>query len=392
MTPIGAIASVNPPSDESLRQSDDVSFVPMARVSEETGHIDLAQVRPYRDVRQGLRPFRNGDVLFAKITPSMENGKSAVAEALQRGHGLGSTEFHVIRPGPDLNPHFLRYYLSQRSFREEARKHMTGTAGQLRVPARFLVESAIPFPPITEQERIIGAIDQVLSRLYAGGDALRQSIARLDGYWASYLAFLFGDLERRAPRREAFEFVTSGSRGWARYYADSGMPFIRMGNLQRRRLSLDLNHVQLVELPVSAEGKRTRLTAGDLLISITADLGMIGIVPPDLGEAFINQHIALGRVFPYFDPRFLGWYLVSPRGQRELTRSRRGATKAGLGLEDIRSMTAPHLPLAEQAAVIAQIDRQKSVEEGMRQELAPAVKRTDSLREAILQAAFSGRL
>ncbi len=354
--------------------------------------MDLSQARPYGELRRGFRSFRDGDVLFAKITPSMENGKSAVAEALERGQGLGSTEFHVIRPGSDLDPHFLRYYISQRSFRELAREQMTGTAGQLRVPARFVRELSIPLPPIDEQRRIVRALDQLLSRLYVGRDALLHSVQKLDRYWASYLTSLFAGLKETATPSRAFEFVTSGSRGWARYYSSSGVPFIRMGNLQRGRLDLDLTEVQLVEVSATAEGKRTRLLAGDLLISITADLGMVGIVPTDLGEAYINQHVALARARPKFDPRFVGWYLISPHGQRELTRFRRGATKAGLGLENIRSVTAPELSLEKQAAVVSEIDRQKSAEEALRQELSPAVLHAVSLREATLRAAFSGML
>ena len=105
------------------------------------------------------------------------------------------------------------------------------------------------------------------------------------------------------------------------------MSFIRMGNLQRGQLSLNLTSVQFVNLPQTAEGKRTRLTPGDLLISITADLGMVGIIPGGLGEAYVNQHIALARASTDFDPRYLGWYLISATGQRELTRLGRGATE-----------------------------------------------------------------
>src|SRR5690606_8818879 len=93
------------------------------------------------------------------------------------------------------------------------------------------------------------------------------------------------------------QFITSGSRDWAQYYAESGAKFIRMTNLSREDISLKLNDLKFVHLsPGNREGSRTSLKPGDILVSITADLGKIGIVPDDLGEAYINQHTALIRV------------------------------------------------------------------------------------------------
>src|SRR5690606_38553705 len=85
----------------------EVSFVPMAAVDEVFGRITEAEVRRYRDVRRGFTPFVNGDILFAKITPSMENGKAAIASDLVNGIGFGSTEFHVLRPGPLVLPEWI---------------------------------------------------------------------------------------------------------------------------------------------------------------------------------------------------------------------------------------------------------------------------------------------
>src|SRR5690348_15082993 len=90
-------------------------------------------------------------------------------------------------------------------------------------------------------------------------------------------------------------FVTSGSRGWARYYSVSGPAFLRVGNLDHDSISLDLRDVQRVEPPSGTEGARTRVQPSDILISITADVGMIGIVPQNFEEAYINQHVALAR-------------------------------------------------------------------------------------------------
>lgn len=94
---------------------------------------------------------------------------------------------------------------------------------------------------------------------------------------------------------DLFSFVTSGSRGWAKYYSSEDALFIRIGNLDHETTALDLRQRQFVAPPESAEGTRTRVRPGDLLVSITGDTGMVGLVPEGLGDAYINQHIALAR-------------------------------------------------------------------------------------------------
>lgn len=95
-------------------------------------------------------------------------------------------------------------------------------------------------------------------------------------------------------------FVTSGSRGWAKFYSKEGAAFLRVGNLMRDVVGLDLSNLQRVKLHGAAEGARTRVQKGDILISITADIGRVGIVPPNIEEAYINQHISLVRCVPLF--------------------------------------------------------------------------------------------
>ena len=164
-----------------------ISFIPMAAVEAKTGQIDLSRVRPYGEVRKGYTPFSEGDVLFAKITPCMENGKVAVVRGLTNGSGCGSTEFHVLRPPRWMSGDFLNYFLLQDEFRKEAQRNMAGTAGQLRVPASFLNESQIPLAPLAEQHRIVGEIETQFTRLDASVAALRRARANLKRYRASVL-------------------------------------------------------------------------------------------------------------------------------------------------------------------------------------------------------------
>ncbi len=151
---LGDCVEINPRRGAlSLNDSDLVSFVPMPSVSEE-GHLqDLSDVE-FGKVKKGFTYFKNGDVLFAKITPCMENGKGAIAEGLTNDTGMGSTEFHILRPIEGRSSAFWALALTRLPvFREKAAKNMTGTGGQKRVPSSFLADFPIGLPPIYEQNR-----------------------------------------------------------------------------------------------------------------------------------------------------------------------------------------------------------------------------------------------
>lgn len=143
---------MNPKRPRNIADDLMVSFVSMPAVSED-GKIDCSDVRPYRDVKKGYTYFAEKDVLFAKITPCMENGKGAVASGLVNKLGVGSTEFHVLRPIEGItNPFWLYTVTMLASFRESARKAMVGTGGQLRVPISYIEEFPISLPPIELQD------------------------------------------------------------------------------------------------------------------------------------------------------------------------------------------------------------------------------------------------
>lgn len=153
---------------------------------------------------------------------------------------------------------------------------------------------------------------------------------------------------------DLFTFVTSGSRGWAKYYADEGPIFLRIGNLDYETIDLDLSSLQHVQPPKNAEGVRTRVMPGDILISITGDTGMVGLAPSSLEEAYINQHIALARPSPKVIPEFIAWALTAPSLLGRLQGSQRGI-KNSLGLEDVRRLNVPVPPLAEQERIVGKV-------------------------------------
>lgn len=161
------ICILNPKKAEVAGLANDtpVSFVPMARVDEISGTMNVSESKNLGDVRKGYTYFAEGDVVFAKITPCMENGKSAIARNLINGVGFGTTEFHVLRPRNLVTSEWLRLFVRDKNFREQAKKNMHGAAGQQRVPVDFLRDSQIPVPPIHEQHRIVQRIEDLTRRM-----------------------------------------------------------------------------------------------------------------------------------------------------------------------------------------------------------------------------------
>ena len=150
------ICHMNPSKSEIKDFVDDllVSFLPMEKVSEDGG-LDLELTRPMGVVWQGFTYFRDGDVLVAKITPCFENGKGALAQGLANGIGFGTTELHVLRATPIIDPQFLELLTRQYSFRRLGCMSMTGVAGQQRVSEAFISNFVAGIPPLNEQRRIV---------------------------------------------------------------------------------------------------------------------------------------------------------------------------------------------------------------------------------------------
>ena len=151
---LGDCCELNPRRPNlTLKETDKVSFVPMPSVSEK-GYLQDVVDEEYGKVKKGFTYFENNDVLFAKITPCMENGKGAIAEGLTNNIGMGSTEFHVLRPIEGVSsPYWLLALTRLPIFRERASKNMTGTGGQKRVPTNYLENFMVGLPSIEEQNR-----------------------------------------------------------------------------------------------------------------------------------------------------------------------------------------------------------------------------------------------
>lgn len=161
---LAELCDVNPRVDHELSPEDAVTFVPMAAVDEITGTVAVLRSRPLNEVSKGFTKFQPRDVLFAKITPCMENGKSAIVPELTNGVGYGSTEFHVFRSNGAVVPEYIWRFIRQESFRDDAKGAFSGVVGQQRVPTDYLRAHILPVPPLPEQRRIVAKVDGLTAR------------------------------------------------------------------------------------------------------------------------------------------------------------------------------------------------------------------------------------
>ena len=152
------------------------------------------------------------------------------------------------------------------------------------------------------------------------------------------------------------EVITSGSRDWAKYYSETGSLFLRMGNLSHNSFELRLNNLQRVKLPENVEGTRTSLQAGDLLFSITGEVGMLGLIPDGFETAYINQLTAMIRFLPLIRNKYLPYFLLTDYAQK-CYKSNQHGIKNSFRLDSISDILIPIPPFSEQERIVDQIEK-----------------------------------
>lgn len=255
------VCELNPRLLAEERPSDDlpVTFVPMSSVNESSGVVDKPEVRTFGEVAKGYTSFRERDVLFAKVTPCMENGKAAVVGQLVNGLGFGSTEFHVLRPTPAVLPEFIFSLVRQQSFRDRAASAFVGTGGLQRVPTDFLSRVRIPLPTIPEQQRIVDVLQQA-----EASDQVNERRGYLDRVIKAALdQLVLGCDEGEWERIGSLVETRYGTSVSADATVNTGVPVLRIPNIMGGEVDLhDMKYVKLTQ----AEVGRLSLTTSDVLI------------------------------------------------------------------------------------------------------------------------------
>jgi len=233
---LGGVCEINPSRPSGFARPADAptTFVPMVAVDEKLGIISKPEARSYSEVSVGYTYFQEGDVLFAKITPCMQNGKHAIARNLMDDVGFGSTEFHVIRPTTVILSEWIYFFVSQPVFLREAESYFVGAVGQQRVPEVFLANHHIPLPPLPEQKRIAAKIQELLAEVERARTACEARLEAARALPQAYLRQVFESEEaKKWERRRLGElgFVCDGDWILAENFRPSGVRLLQVGNI-----------------------------------------------------------------------------------------------------------------------------------------------------------------
>ena len=385
---LSEVCDINPrlPRTHDLADDDEVSFVPMAAVDEVSGAIRSAEVRRFAEVKKGYTSFADGDVLFAKITPCMENGKAALASDLVGGRGFGSTEFHVLRAGNQVMPEWLRYFVRRETFRRDAKRNFTGTAGQQRVPTSFLQNALIPVPLRAEQQCIV----DLLSRAEGIVRLRRQAQQKAAELIPAIFADMFGDPATNpkgwpASRlRDLVDFQSGGTPSKARDdYWQGDVPWVSPKDMKRLALYDAIDHISRL---VMAETSLKLVPAGSVLIVVR---GMILAHTVPVAEArvplTVNQDMKALIAKGTIHSTYLLWLLqvCHDRLLAQVTTAAHGTKK--LDTARLEEMIIPVPPAAMQQAFEANVRRMEAIQ----QHQIDAAAKAEAAFSALLVRAFA---
>lgn len=252
---------------------------------------------------------------------------------------------------------------------------------------KTLAETEISLPLLDEQRRIAAVLDKV-SGLIA---KRREQLDKLDELLKARFVEMFGDPVSNPHQypisqlSEYIEFLTSGSRGWSQYFSDDGEYFITIKNV--KNCSISLEDVQYIKPPDNAEAVRTKVKDGDLLISITADLGRTGVVTKEIADhgAYINQHLTCIRLNrEKLNPLYVAYYMESPAGKMQFNAKNQAGVKAGLNFNAINSLKLVVPPLEKQGLFVefvSQTDKSKLT-------IQQSLDKLEVLKKALMQQYF----
>ncbi len=365
--------SGKPPADNEL-----CTVIPMELLSD-NGSIDLSNRQAIDELQTGLTLFEQGDVLFAKITPCMENGKGAYVGHLLTRYAFGSTEFHVLRPTFRVDGKFLYYSTFNPVFRVYAAENMTGAAGQKRVSSRFLKDARLFLPPIMEQKRIAAFLDASCAALDAAVVAKQRQILTLKSVQKAVIQrVVTGGLDPDKPRRRTDSiWIDSIPENWSlvclkrisevqigltlgKVYEGRLIerPYLRVANVQDGYL--DLEDITTIEVPPEV-ASRVELRANDVLMTEGGDLDKLGrgyLWNGEIEGCLHQNHIFAVRCFSHrLVPKFLAYLTSSPygrdyfeaTGKRTTNLASTNSTKVGL-------LPVPLPPVSEQERLIEFLD------------------------------------
>ena len=403
---LGEIVQINPPKHKpNISEEELCSFLPMSAISEESGSISTIEEQPYQKVKTGYTSFQENDVLFAKITPCMENGKAAIARNLKHGFGFGSTEFFVLRCSQRILNQFLYYFVRSKSFRDEAQPNMTGSVGQKRVPRKFLSDYHFPLSPLPEQRRIAAKLDALLGKLREARtlmDEARESFAlrraailhqafsgKLTAQWRAEHR---QSESKKVKLNEVSLTIKIGPFGSMLHKADyitGGIPLINPVHIKGQKITSDLDFTVSQEKCI--ELSEYVLAENDIIMGRRGEMGRCALITKIEHGRLCGTGSLFIRPDKVIYPQYLFYALNSNDVKSYLKASSQGSTMDNLNLKIIKNIEIPLPPLEEQREIVRQLDSLLGHETDAAA-LLDMDDELDLLEQSILSRAFRGEL
>jgi type I restriction enzyme S subunit len=407
---LSEVVRINPRNPDVVpAEADHVTFVPMAAVEAETGRFNGSETREWSAVKKGYTRFQENDVLVAKITPCMENGKACVARHLQGLVGAGSTEFHVLRPiTSKVEPEWILRFVNQRCVRHEAKRHMSGAVGQQRVPASFYQDLQLPLPDLKTQQELLERLEDHDVKIDATERALFAIQAKLKQARASILkAAVEGRLVETepGPTPQSDEHTQLPS-GWvwstlgAQFSIHIGatpkrndpslwggeIPWVSSGEIQFNRITKTKETITQSGLDNTSTQLHPKGTVLLAMIGQGRTRGQAAILEI---EACTNQNCAAIRMNDSgCNSKYVYWWLYYRYDQ---TRQLGGGNNQQALNKKRVSEISISLPLPEeQNRIVEAIEHRFSILDQVEATVNASLRRCGQLRQAVLKRALEG--
>lgn len=390
------VADLSTPSRPTINETDLYPFVPMAAIDDETGLETRVEFVPGSKVTGSKSRFLRGDILFAKITPCVQNGKIALAPDLDEPVGFATSEIFRIGPSPQLDRRFLLYFLRSPWVRRAAEATMTGSTGRQRVPRSFLESLELPVPPLAEQLKVVVKLDAAFQRLRSAQNTTAEAQATLsvaEFSWVEFLLSTDGD-HPQAQLREVSEVMYGVTKNPDRSPGSSPVPYLRVANVQNG--FLDLSEIKFINVS-EMELERWMLLPGDVLLCEGNSFDLVGRAAMFRGEIdnCVHQNHVI-RVRPDSDAvrsEFLLAYLNSRAGHNYFRRKAKRTTNlATINSTEVREMPIPIPPLSAQEKIVDLLGQAKDRVARIQQECGELRNLLRATEASLLERAFRGEL
>jgi len=398
---LGEVCELNPRRPLIDRKdSAPTSFIPMEAVDAISGVVSDLPVRPYGEVKKGYTYFAEGDVIFAKITPCMQNGKHAVAVGLIDGIGFGTTEFHVLRPSKGIISELIWFFVRQPSVLIEATEHFTGAVGQQRLPQKYLANLETPLPPLAEQRRIAGVLRKQMAAVEKARAAAQARLAAVKDLPAAFLSQIFPQPGQPLPNGWRWvtlgQFIGETRNGFGRrpQVGEHGPVVLRLADVSNG--FIDLSNARRGFMS-EVEVNTYRVKCGDLLfVRVNGSPDYIGkCIPVESDDDIVcfNDHLIRVRVKAELLPAYLSLICRAPAARTHFIES--ASTSAGqltINRESLDSFVLPLPPLSEQRRMAAVLREQMAAVEKARAAAEAELNTINALPAALLRRAFNGEI